>query len=33
MNDVSELVSMVFSGLAPLIVEDVADEGELTPAR
>jgi transposase len=29
MNDVSELVGMVFSGLAPLVVEDVADEGGL----
>jgi hypothetical protein len=29
MNDLSELMSMVFSGLAPLIVEDAADEGEL----
>jgi transposase len=33
MNDLSELMSMVFSGLAPLIVEDAADEGELIRVR
>src|SRR5260370_40034460 len=33
MNDVSKLVSMVFSGLAPLVVEDTADEGELIRGR
>jgi hypothetical protein len=27
-HDVNELVSTVFSGLAPLVIEDVADEGE-----
>jgi transposase len=33
MNDANELVSMVFSGLAPLVVEDAADEGELIRVR
>jgi transposase len=33
MDGVSELVSVVFSGLAPLVVEDVADEGELIRVR
>jgi hypothetical protein len=28
MRNVNELVSVVFSGLSPLVVEDVADEGE-----
>ncbi|MFJ2034307.1 ISL3 family transposase, partial [Streptosporangium sp. NPDC087985] len=28
MRDIDELVSVVFSGLSPLVVEDVADEGE-----
>ncbi|BBA96896.1 putative transposase [Actinacidiphila reveromycinica] len=28
MEDVNELVRVVFSGLLPLVVEDVADEGE-----
>ncbi|AVZ71143.1 ISL3 family transposase [Streptomyces lunaelactis] len=28
MRDVNELVGMVFSGLAPLVIEDMVDEGE-----
>jgi transposase len=27
-KDVNELLQMVFSGLSPLVIEDVADEGE-----
>jgi hypothetical protein len=33
MKDVNELVQMVFSGLSPLVVEDVADEGERIVVR
>ncbi|GAA3369820.1 hypothetical protein GCM10017744_091080 [Streptomyces antimycoticus] len=33
MKDVNELVQMVFSGLAPLVIEDVADEGERIVVR
>ncbi|MEU6369954.1 hypothetical protein ABZ876_30540 [Streptomyces sp. NPDC046931] len=28
MKDVNELAQMVFSGLFPLVIEDVTDEGE-----
>ncbi len=28
MRDASELVNVVFSGLSPLVIENVADEGE-----
>ena len=28
MRDVNELVDVVFSGLLPLVIEDVTDEGE-----
>jgi hypothetical protein len=28
--DVNELVDVVFSGLSPLVIEGVADEGELS---
>lgn len=31
--DVNELVQMVFSGLSPLVIEDVADEGERIVVR
>lgn len=33
MRDVDELVSIVFSGLAPLVIEDVVDQGELIVVR
>lgn len=33
MMDVNELVQMVFSGLFPLVMEDVADEGERIVVR
>ncbi|WP_143204032.1 argonaute/piwi family protein [Streptomyces kebangsaanensis] len=33
MEDVNELVQKVFSGLSPLVIEDVADEGERIVAR
>jgi hypothetical protein len=29
MNDVAELVSMVFSGLSALVIEDAEDAGEV----
>jgi len=29
----NEIVDMVFSGLAPLVVEEVADEGEIIRVR
>jgi transposase len=32
-KDVNELVQMVFSGLFPLVLEDVADEGERIVVR
>jgi transposase len=32
-KDVNELVQMVFSGLFPLVIEDVADEGERIVVR
>lgn len=33
LKDVDELVQMVFSGLFPLVIEDVADEGERIVVR
>ncbi len=33
MKDVNEFVQTVFSGLSPLVIEDVADEGERTIVR
>ncbi|GGX50678.1 hypothetical protein [Streptomyces noursei] len=33
MKDVNELMQMVFSGLSPLVIEDVADEGERIVVR
>ncbi|WP_433412795.1 transposase family protein [Microtetraspora malaysiensis] len=33
MHDLDELVNVVFSGLSPLVVEDVADEGEWIQVR
>jgi hypothetical protein len=32
-GDVNELVQMVFSGLFPLVVEDVVDEGQRIEVR
>ena len=32
-KDVNELVQTVFSGLSPLVIEDVADEGERIVVR
>lgn len=32
-KDVNELAQMVFSGLSPLVIEDVADEGERIVVR
>jgi hypothetical protein len=33
MNDVAELVSMVFSGLSALVIEDAEDAGEVICVR
>jgi transposase len=33
MRDVNELVAVVFSGLSPLVIEDVVDEGERIVVR
>jgi len=33
MKDVNELVRTVFSGLSPLVIEDVVDEGEQIVVR
>ena len=33
MRDVNELVQTVFSGLSPLVIEEVADEGERIVVR
>lgn len=33
MRDVNELVDIVFSGLAPLVIDDVVDQGELILVR
>jgi transposase len=33
MREVNELVNVVFSGLSPLVIEDVVDEGELIRVR